>query len=46
MIVRVAADVRPLIAKQYLFVRTPCQPFRENTARETGAYNQIIKHDQ
>ena len=44
MIVSVAADVRTLVTKQHLLVRTRCQPFGEDTAGEAGAYNQIIKH--
>jgi len=46
MVVSVAADVRTLISKQHLLVRTPCQTLREYAARETGSYNQIIKHGQ
>ena len=43
IVVGVAADMRPAINEQNFFAETTRQPFGNNAARVTGAYDQVIK---
>src|SRR6185295_15565906 len=44
VIVGIAADVRPLVDDQHLFVERCCESFRYHTAGEAGAYDEVIEH--
>jgi hypothetical protein len=43
-VIRVPANVRALLHKQYALARVGGQPFGKDTAGEPGANDQVVKH--